>query len=120
MLARRYRLCRSPLLNACFKAGNRFCRSSLFDFIGLLANQETHQHPRFTVVVSKKVSNRANKRNLLRRRLKAIIQQDLLGPYFDKVQAYSAIILILKPDALGQSFADLKQEVLRCILKHKA
>lgn len=118
MLARRFRLKRSPLLMACFKKGKHLAKSPCLDVLALTADKpELQNAPRFTVVVSKKVSNKANKRNLLRRRLYSVIQQNVLNQHAQKLSNFSAIIVIVKPESLTLSFNDLKQEFLRCILK---
>ena len=111
MYHRRYRLTRSRLLTKCLKAGKRLTRTPCFDIIALPKVREP-SHPRFCIVVSKKVSNRANKRNLVRRRLREIIRLHLLS--LDSAYAYSAIIFILKQPVLDMTYTQLEETARHC------
>ena len=119
MLPKRHRLQRSKLLNTCFLKGQRAYRCPLFDFIRLPAITEDSR-PQFCVVVSKKVSNKANKRNLIRRRIKSIIQEAGLRESYDLLVPYSAIIIIAKPEALAADYQSLKDAFIRSIVKPTA
>jgi ribonuclease P protein component len=111
MLSRRYRLKRSGLLTRCLKSGKRLRRAEFMDVIALPKVRDP-SHPRFTVVVSKKVSNRATKRNKLRRQLYELVRVSLLAEDTgcEAAHAYSAVIIFVKPTALGQPFSALAQD----------
>ena len=114
MFKRRFRLTRSRLLTKCLKAGKRLARTPYFDVIALPKVREP-SHPRFCIVVSKKVSNRANKRNLVRRRLREIIRLQLLS--VESVHAYSAVIFILKEPVLRGTYQELQNSAEECFRK---
>jgi ribonuclease P protein component len=66
-------------------------------------------------VISKKVHKRANRRNLLRRRLQVVFQTAL--QQYPDMQAYRAWVCVLRPGATEASFAEL-QTFFQQQLKH--
>jgi ribonuclease P protein component len=67
---------------------------------------------RFSFVVSKKVSNKANKRNLLKRRGYSIIKDTTKN-----INRGFVCVFFFKKSALTVSFADLRKEVLFMLKK---
>lgn len=74
---------------------------------------QANQSPRFGIIVSTKVSKSAVKRNLIKRRIREIIN-DLLPklPLCD-------IAIIALPPSLGLSFAQTKKEMIVLLNKSK-
>ena len=130
MLSKPYRLHRGPLLNAAFKAGKRLrikllphaIQERCIDILALYNNQPNSNviAPRFCFVVSKKVSNRANKRNKMRRRLREIIRTELLKQpvILAKLQQQQirAIIILARPNIMDVTYEQLKAQVVHSII----
>jgi ribonuclease P protein component len=68
---------------------------------------------RFAVVVSKKVAETAVKRNLIKRRVRAVLE-DILKK--NKFKNPIAGIFFIKKEALVTNFTDLKTEIKRVIM----
>jgi ribonuclease P protein component len=74
--------------------------------------QNDLSYSRFAVLVSKKISKKAVIRNKQKRRIKAIIRQDLL-----KIQKGIDVVIITKPDVLEKSFTQLSIILNNCFKK---
>lgn len=69
--------------------------------------------PRIAIIISKKVAPKATKRNLIKRRIKAILQPTINNlPNFD-------LIFITKPELAKKDFAELKDIITGLIKKSK-
>ena len=64
------------------------------------------KHPRFAVVVSKKVHKGAVGRNQIRRRVYEIIRQRI-----DEAKNYDVVIIISSGEALQMEYADLQESI---------
>ena len=62
--------------------------------------------PKFVVVVSKKVSASAVRRNILKRRLFSILRA-----FISRVQQNLAVVIFVKKEAVGASFQALKAAI---------
>lgn len=91
-----------------FKKGKNWQTS----FLGLkaLKLKNSLSATRFGWVVGLKVSKKAVQRNKLRRQLKAVVYELLpeIKPGFD-------IIVLAKPSALNQNYAELKKEMIELL-----
>lgn len=66
------------------------------------------EQSRVAFVISKKTAKKAVDRNLLRRRLKAIWQEQDFKPGFD-------IVVLVKAEALKADYTELKKELIRIL-----
>jgi ribonuclease P protein component len=64
---------------------------------------------RITVIVDKKYSKKAVERNLIKRRLRAILQQQILPP--------GDLIIKVKKEAINFGFKDLESQIIQCLKK---
>lgn len=104
-LAKKYRLTKDRDIKRVFSKG-RTVKGGLF-FIKFLPNDS--EHARVTVTVSKKVSNKATVRNLIKRRFNAAMdQKHLLKNSVD-------IIVTVLPTILGKQFQEIKTETDKAI-----
>ena len=71
---------------------------------------------RFTVVVSKKVANTAVKRNLLKRRFRAVLQ-DLIKNNLRNRKSGTAGIFFLKKEVSETKFSLVKEEIRHVIME---
>lgn len=103
MLAKSHRLARRSDLQSVLRGGKKISN----DFFILRSRPNNLTNPRFAVIVANKVSKRATKRNLLKRRTRAIIKNILpeIKGNFD------FIITVLSP-TINQSY----QEMNGCLL----
>jgi ribonuclease P protein component len=75
--------------------------------------KNTTKETKFSFVVSKKVSNKANKRNLIKRRGFSILREIL-----DNIETGFICVFFLKKGVTDISYSELKEEIL--ILLNKA
>ncbi len=99
MLNRENRINKDKEFDQIFKTGQSFYSG----FLGFKALSTSLKESRFGILISTKVSKKAVDRNLLKRRIREIIQTELslLKPGFDLV------IIVLKP-AISLDFKDLE------------
>lgn len=108
MLPSNHRLNQEKDVGRVLRRGSR-TSSSNFIFLYLLNGQKSS---RFTFLVSKKVSNKANKRNLVKRRLRHIIGKNL------KTMAGGRdCVLIAKKSILLENYHDLEAEIRKVLLE---
>jgi len=100
MLKRNNRLTKNKEFERLFKSG----RAAFGRFIGLKYLPNDSGILRATVIVGKKVSKKAVVRNLIKRRLREIIRQDL-----DLAQSFDLAVIVL-PEANKADFSQLKAE----------
>jgi len=117
MLARQNRLKRSPLFPKTMGSGVRLCASPYFLMLALPRQFESDTPTRFGFIVSKKVSNRSNKRNLARRRLREVIRTEILPQNPEWLKTYIAVVCIARPAILEAQYAQIKAHMLRCVTK---
>lgn len=117
MLPRQHRLKRSPLFPKTMGSGVRLCESPFFLLLALPRQYESDTPTRFGFIVSKKVSNRSNQRNLVRRRLRELIRTEVLPQHPQWLDTYIAVVCIARPAILTAQYAQLKTHMLRCVTK---
>ncbi len=80
--------------------------------VGAKIKKTTRKESRFVVVVGTKVHKRAYRRNRIRRRVRAVLQDHLshIKPGYD-------VAIIAKPASLSSTFADLQTSVLGVLKK---
>ncbi len=103
MLPKIYRLRQEKDIKALFARGK-----SVFDIVlGIKFKRNNFSHSRFAVVVGAKISKRATVRNLIKRRLRAILEKYLedFRPGFD-------IIVLVKEGVTKRTFLELEHELL--------
>lgn len=71
-------------------------------------------HSRFGVVVGLKVSKKAVKRNLIKRRLREIVRKHL-----PNLISGRDVMIMVNAKALGAEYADLEAQALSCFAKLK-
>jgi len=106
MYAKKYRLIGSRLFDKIHK--QKSVKSSFF-VIKSLVNR--FSNPRFSLIISKKVSPKSVERNLLKKRLSEIIRSIIFTiKNFD-------IIIMVSPEAKKLSFEELSQEIKKAFKK---
>lgn len=103
MLPNIYRLRQEKDIKALFARGK-----SVFDIVlGIKFKRNNFSHSRFAVVVGSKISKRAVVRNLIKRRLRAVLEKHLedFRPGFD-------VIILVKEGVTKRAFVDLESELL--------
>lgn len=106
MLPKEYRLRQEKDIKTLFA-----CGKSVFDVVlGVKYRRNNLSVSRFAVVVGAKISKRAVVRNLIRRRLRAVLEKYLenLRPGFD-------VIILVKEGVKKSSYANLESELLRLL-----
>lgn len=86
-----------------FKLG----RSSYSQLMGVKVLPNDSLNLRVGFVISNKVSKKAVKRNLLRRRMRYLVAK-----HADTLKSGNDLVIIMLPAALGQPFADLEKSLL--------
>lgn len=104
MLPRQHRLTRNKDFQKVFKEGKYISVRNGFLCVKFLKN--TLGFSRFGFIVSSKVSNKANKRNRIRRVLQGIVLNKLatVKPGFD-------VVIIAKKAVGGKSFKDISSTI---------
>ncbi|WES63605.1 ribonuclease P protein component [Microbacter sp. GSS18] len=111
MLARPNRLTRGADYRAVVRRGRRCAGAHTVAYV---VTTESGRPSRFGFIVSRQVGS-AVVRNTVRRRLKAVCAQSLPG-----VRAGNDIVIRALPAAATASFAELRDEVSRCLARRAA
>ena len=111
MLARSNRLTRGAEYRAAVRGGRRCAGKHTVTYVN---RAETDGPARFGFIVSRQVGG-AVVRNTIRRRLKALCFESL-----DSVAPGSDVVIRALPSAASASFADLRDEVTRCLARRAA
>jgi len=106
VLARSNRLTRGAEYKTAVRRGRRCSGKHTVTYVNRV---ETHGPARFGFIVSRQVGG-AVVRNTVRRRLKALCYESL-----DAVAPGSDIVIRALPSAATASFADLRDDVTRCL-----
>lgn len=108
MLKKENRLTKRKYFNYIYKKGQVcFSKNFIINF-----NKSKAPSPRFGFSVSKKIG-KAVVRNLVKRRLRAIIQLNL-----EKIKPYNNYIITCKAGIENLTYLELKNEVESCFLKN--
>ncbi|MFH1225793.1 MAG: ribonuclease P protein component [bacterium] len=108
MLPRQHRLIKEGDFNRAFRRG----RSNFAKLIGVKVVKNNLVYSRFGFIVSNKVAKKANKRNLIKRRLRAIVHREL-----GKIKpGYDLVIIALGP-ITGSDYQAIGNEVMNCFKK---
>lgn len=111
MLARPNRLTRGAEYKAVVRRGRRCAGAHTVTYVNRV---ETQGPARFGFIVSRQVGG-AVVRNTVRRRLKALCAESL-----ERVPAGSDVVIRALPSAATASFADLRADVARCLVRRAA
>jgi len=108
MLPKEHRLKKEKDFELLFKKG----RGVFDNFVGIKFLDNNLSISRFGFVVGVKVSKKAVKRNLVKRRLREVTKNKLkeIKPGFD-------IILIIRPAALGLNLDELEEKTVKSLKK---
>ncbi len=108
MLPRRHRLIKEGDFNRAFRLG----RSNFAKLIGVKAVKNNLTYSRFGFIVANKVAKKANQRNLIKRRLRAIVHQELA-----KIKpGYDLVVIALAP-IVASDYQAIGDEVKNCFKK---
>ena len=102
MLKKEQRLTKDKEFDQIFKQGY----SSYDKILGIKATKNDLEHSRFGILISTKVSKKSVERNLIKRRIREILQQ--VAPSF-KVPVNLAVIVL--PTAKDKSFQELENSI---------
>lgn len=108
MLPKLHRLTQERDFNRAFRRG----RSCFGQLIGIKAFKNNLGHSRFGFIVSNKIAKKASRRNLIKRRLRAAIHQELknIKPGYD-------FAIVALPPILKQDYQAIAQEAKNCLKK---
>jgi ribonuclease P protein component len=116
MLSRQYRLTRGSLFSKTMASGKTLCRTPYFVLLALPRRYASATPTRFGFIVSRKVSNKATRRNKVRRRLREIVRCELLaGNLAERLAPYIAMVFVARGSALQASHATLREALLYAI-----
>src|SRR5574344_1670479 len=104
MLNRSFRLNKNKEFDQVFQAGHSF----FVIFLGIKAIKNEATANKFGVLVGLKVSKLAVKRNLVKRRIKAVLQKENKN----LKQGYN-IVVITKPEIVDYNYQEIKEEISR-------
>jgi len=93
------------------QSGKIFSSSKHFSF---KQKENANKTPKFSVIVSSKIINKANKRNLIKRRIKEVIRK------FIKENTTPSGFFYVKGGAGKLSFKEIEKEVLFLLKKAKS
>ncbi len=134
MYPKRYRLKSRGVFHAVLnqRKGKKIFACPLFMILGLTklkpAQKDTPQDAatttlpvQFGIVISRKVHKRAVVRNKIKRRIKAILHQEVLPAVENRFDAYRAIVIIVRNEAPEASYQDIQSQLHRAfdITAHK-
>ncbi len=103
MLPRNYRLTKKSDFDRVFKKGGKpFFSLSLH----LTKIQNTLSYSRFGIVVSNKVSKKATKRNLIKRRIREILRKEIPSI----VSGYD-VVFVAKSVIIGKIYGEIRKEL---------
>lgn len=111
MLARSNRLTRGAEYKTAVRRGRRCAGTHTVTYVN---RAETDGPARFGFIVSRQVGG-AVVRNTIRRRLKAVCFESL-----DSVAPGSDVVIRALPSAASATFADLRDDVARCLARRAA
>ena len=103
MLPKKYRLRKRKEIEKIFKEGKS--KNLNLVFIRFLKNNLGY--PRFCFIVSKKVSNKATKRNKVKRLLREVVRKEIL-PTLETNYDY---LIIAKPSILNKNYWQIKEDL---------
>lgn len=110
MLSKEYRLSDKKDIEWVFKKGY----SCSHQYIRLKMARNRKKNPRFAFVVSNAVSKRAVIRNKIRRRMRAIIFQNL-----SKIKENFDVTIMASPQALHKNYKEIQQTLQELLLKSR-
>lgn len=114
MLPRQFRLTRSSLFPKTLESGVRLCSTPYFLVLGLPRAYESPTPTRFGFIVSRKISNRAVRRNKIRRRLRELVRTFVIPRYYDRTAPYIAVVFIARKGILDAPYSELQKAVGTC------
>lgn len=102
MLPKLFRLTKEKDFNRVYKKGKFFAQ----DFLMCKIAENNFDFSRFGIVVGTKISKRANKRNLIRRRLREAIRLKIkdIKKGFD-------VVMMVRPEILNKDYREIDKKV---------
>lgn len=110
MLSKSLRLNKNKEFDQVFKAGHSFF--GIFLGIKIIKNKKKVNN--FGVLVGLKISKLAVKRNLIKRRIKSVLEDEN-----KKLKQGYDIVVITRPEIINQNYQDIKEEISRGLNKLK-
>lgn len=110
MLNQSLRLNKNKEFDQVFQAGHSFFGI----FLGIKALKNEKNTNKFGVLVGLKISKLAVKRNLVKRRIKSVLEKENKN----LKQGYN-IVVITKPEIINQNYQEIKEEISRGLSKLK-
>jgi len=117
-------------------SGKRLCSNDCFVLYGLFFRADTmkpvsgdlgsqdsrvrnsvlpgQSQPRIGFVVSKKVHKRANRRNLVKRRMREMVRLALLSQTREKLVKYRSLVFVARSRSVETPFPQLRQKMEAC------
>ena len=108
MLPRKHRLTQDKDVTRVLRKG----RAVVTNLLTVKAVEGHGSVPRAAIVVGLKVHKRATKRNLIKRRLRVVLQK-----LFPDFKAIVDLVVVALPDSVGRKQADLASAVEYCLKK---
>lgn len=110
MFAQKHRLTKTKEIDQVFKKS----RSVFLNNLGIKVLVNKLGYLRLSVLVSTKVSKKAVERNLLKRRIKAVLKKHL-----DENKTSVDMIVLTKPENKQLDFSELEKTITQILKKHK-
>jgi len=115
MLPQAFRLKRSGLFQKTLASGKVLCQNPRFLVLGLKRVYESPTPTRFGFIVSRKISNRANVRNKVKRRLRELVRALIKTPWMEPLAPYIAVVVIARQGICDTSYGELHALLLQCL-----
>jgi len=108
MLPKLFRLTKEKDFNRVYKKGKFFAQ----DFLMCKIAENNFSFSRFGIVVGLKISKRANKRNLIKRRLREAIRLKIkdIKKGFD-------VVMMVRPEIVGKNFSEIDKALIKLFKK---
>jgi len=103
MLPKKYRLKKRKEIEKVFKEG----KSKKLNLVFIKFLKNNLEYPRFCFIVSKKISNKATKRNKVKRLLREVVRKEIL-PILKNNYDY---LIIARPSILNKNYWQIKEDL---------
>ncbi|MFH1838447.1 MAG: ribonuclease P protein component [Candidatus Kuenenbacteria bacterium] len=110
MLPKQYRVNKDKDFKIIFRNGRNF----FIKEFGIKFLKNNLEISRFGFIVSNKVAKKANKRNLIKRRLREIIRKNLLN-----FQTGFDVVIMARPEIKELKFSEMKEKIERALWQIK-
>ncbi len=115
MLPKQFRLKRCSLFSKTMASGKTLCNTPYFLVLALPRIFTSSVPTRFGFIVSKKVSNKAVKRNKVKRRLREMVRNNIIPREWPQLNSYITIIFIARRGILEASYNQIQTALMKCL-----